>query len=280
MKNTINIKGSYYIVNGEEKISETETIVVDSEYLIYEVIRVIDGKPLFLSEHIIRLLKSTGLKYSHVSLKKEELIEKIQLSINSLCKKNNILNGNVQILLEINNDEVKSYIYFIEHYYPEKQLYNEGVSTVCVHIERDDPNAKVLNLEYKELIKKILKDNNAFEAILVNKDEEITEGSKSNIFFVKGESFITPKGEKVLEGITRMKIIEIIKRKGYGFEERIIKVDELKEMDGAFISGTSPKVLPIKKIGDLSFESANNCMINDLMRYYELECEEDIRQLK
>ena len=277
MKNTIDIKGSFYMKDGVDIISETETIEVDSEYLIYEVLRLIEGKPLFFNEHIIRLFKSIRLKYSDVSFNKEELFKRIQRSIDCLRDKNNIFNGNVQILIEVNNNEIKNYVYFIDHYYPEDYLYNEGIKTVCVEIERDDPNAKVLNLKYKECIKKIITEKNAFEAILINKDNEITEGSKSNIFFVKGERFITSRGEKVLEGITRMKIIEIIQKKGYSFEERIIKKEELQDMDGAFISGTSPKVLPIKTIGDLNLESANNRLINDLMMYYELECENDIK---
>ncbi|MCM1988127.1 aminotransferase class IV [Oceanirhabdus seepicola] len=278
MKNTIDIRGEFYRKDGETLKSETQTIIVDSEYLIYEVLRIIGGKPLFLNEHVIRLFKSIKLKYSDVSFNKEELFEKLQQSINCLCDKNNILNGNVQILIEVNNNEIKNYVYFIDHYYPEDYLYDEGIKTVCVEIEREDPNAKVLNLKYKERIKKIITEKNAFEAILINKDNEITEGSKSNVFFVKGEKFITSRGEKVLEGITRMKIIEIIRREGYGFEERIIRKEEIEDMDAAFISGTSPKVLPIKTIGDFNFESASNRLISDLMRYYELECENDIEE--
>lgn len=196
MKNTIDIRGSFYIKDGEEKNSKTQTIVVDSEYLIYEVLRLIDGKPLFLNEHIIRLFKSISMKYSNIRFNKEELFKKIQCSINCLGDKSNILNGNVQILIEVNNNKINYYVYFIDHYYPEDYLYNQGIKTVCVEIERDDPNAKVLNLQYKERIKKIITEENAFEVILINKEKEITEGSKSNIFFVKGERFITPRGKK------------------------------------------------------------------------------------
>ena len=101
---------------------------------------------------------------------------------------------------------------------------------------------------------------NAFEAILVNSNGFITEGSKSNIFMIKEDTLYTSPLEDVLPGVTRGRIILLAKSLGISFEEKKISFEQLENIDAIFISGTSPKILPISKVDKINFNVENKIM--------------------
>jgi len=89
------------------------------------------------------------------------------------------------------------------------------------------------------------------EALMLDDKGNIAEGSGENIFAVKNSKLITPplRGQ-ILPGITRVSIIEVAKDLGYVVEERDVNVDELKDADEAFFTGTAAEVHPIGQIDD------------------------------
>jgi branched-chain amino acid aminotransferase len=129
-------------------------------------------------------------------------------------------------------------------------MVENGVVCGLLHTERNDPNAKVVQAGLRETADRMISEKRYYEVLLVNKKGEITEGSRSNVFFLKDGIFITSPSEDVLPGITRQKALEIISKTGMKVIMKSISIDELTDVDGAFLTGTSPKVLPIRKIGD------------------------------
>ena len=104
--------------------------------------------------------------------------------------------------------------------------------------------------------------------ILVDRNGQITEGSRSNIFFIKnGEVFTSPL-HQVLPGVTRGKIIEILQSENVPVHEDPIMASQIGSFDAAFISGTSPKVLPIASIGEFRYD-VNDPLLRDLMNWYD-----------
>ena len=79
------------------------------------------------------------------------------------------------------------------------RLYTEGVKTILYYGERENPNAKIVNDNFRAKVTEEIKKSNAFEAILVDRNGLITEGSKSNIFAIKDGKLITAKAEAVLK---------------------------------------------------------------------------------
>ena len=75
--------------------------------------------------------------------------------------------------------------------------------------ERENPNAKIINLSFREKVNKKIREKNAYEAILVDRKGYITEGSKSNIFMIKDNMLLTSPVKAVLPGVTRGEIIDI-----------------------------------------------------------------------
>lgn len=242
---------------------------------IYEVIRVINSKPLFLKDHLKRMESSANLAFENVRNFEVNTLS-IEENIFSLIKANEEVDGNIKIILNVEEDENSLVAFYIKHSYPTKEMYHKGVETILFYDERRNPNAKIINDNFKKRVNKVLTEKDAYEAILVDHEGYITEGSRSNIFVVKGDTVLTTPGEKVLPGITRKKIIEVINEKGIRFIEDNISAEDLKEMDGLFISGTSPKVLPISRVDEIVYNSCQNDIINNIKKGFNDKIAEDL----
>jgi branched-chain amino acid aminotransferase len=243
---------------------------------IYEVIRIIKGIPLFFEEHMSRFENSCSLEEKEMLLNVGEIKDKI----NKLIEINGVSEGNVKIVFNYRNDNSKALFYFIKHSYPTESMYLEGVKTILYFGERTNPNAKVINTTFKSSVENKIKENDAYEAILVDNQGFITEGSRSNIFIVKGESIVTSPLEMVLPGVTRGIIIDLIKKCGIGFREEKVSYKEIAEFKGLFISGTSPQVLPISKVDENIFKSSENLLVKRIMDEYNNRVKEYIDRSK
>ena len=140
-------------------------------------------------------------------------------------------------------------------------------------IEAIDASIKLLKDDQQNVeLDKLLKENMAFEAILVNADNTISEGSKSNVFFVKSNKFYTAPSAMVLEGITRKKVMECLHELNFPVIEEAVSISDLQTFDGVFLTGTSPKVLPVYCIDTIQFPS-KNFFVQQLMDRYDLMIE-------
>jgi len=86
------------------------------------------------------------------------------------------------------------------------------------------------------------------EALMLDGDECIAEGSVANIFFVKNKKLITPQKGKIFLGITRDSVIQIAKEMGFEVEERNILEKEIETFEESFFTGTAAQVAPITSI--------------------------------
>jgi len=107
-----------------------------------------------------------------------------------------------------------------------------------------------------------------YEVLLVDRDGNITEGSRSNVFFVKAEVFYTAPESKVLVGITRQKVIECLRQLNFKLVEKSVSAVEISQFDAAFLTGTSPKVLPVNSIGKQVFNT-QTVVLQKLMKSYD-----------
>lgn len=269
------IKNDYYIFNENIKNScEFDGNFISRGKSLYEVIRIYKGIPLFFQKHVSRMFNSANIS----NLKVPFDGEKLKSMILKLVETNKVQFGNVKIVFNFSNNECNFYCYFIEHHYPSENDYKNGVSTILFKGERKNPNAKIMDVTFRESTDKAIKEKEAFEAILVDRNGSITEGSKSNIFMVKGDCVYTSPVEDVLPGITRDIIINIVLKCGYKLKEERVNYKNIKYMDGLFISGTSPKVLPISKVDNICFNSQNNLIIKEIHDAYENYIEEYVSE--
>ena len=247
-----------------------DTSLFDSLYTntfpsVYEVIRITDGVPLFLEEHFERLSHSLESIGEKTCLS----VDRLKGYIITLLKASKVTNNNVKLVI----NDFKSqpgghlYLFLIPSSYPTETMYKEGVRTSLFNAVRENPNAKIINQSLRDSVNEYLKENSLFEAILVNKHGQITEGSRSNIFFIKNGSVYTCPANGVLLGVTRQRIIHLCRQNSIEVHEEDINRDSLSQFDAAFISGTSPKVLPIASIGEIKLDCNNECLRKIMVLY-------------
>jgi branched-chain amino acid aminotransferase len=264
--------GSKLIINGNiYPSSDFDEEILQSAQMVYEVIRVEEGIPLFIEDYLKRLEKTIDL--SGLKIKFEPTY--IQELIQQLIEVNEFRQGPVKLMISAD----KTVVYLMRPYLPEPYEYVTGVKTVVVHIERPNPNAKVWNPPFREKIIHALQRYSAYEAILVNRNGEITEGSRSNVFFVKGSELYTAPVIAVLPGITRLKVFEVCRQEGIKINEVSLPLSELTSYESVFITGTSRKILPVRQIDDLVF-SAENELIKRISLKFDTMTNEYIRQRK
>jgi branched-chain amino acid aminotransferase len=187
-----------------------------------------------------------------------------------LTELSGIRDGNIKVNLKYSQAYTGYLIYFIDARYPDQEMYDRGVSGILYYAERRNPVAKVFNHKLRSSIYSELIQVAAYEALLVNRSGCITEGSRSNIFFIKDDGIITAPDDCVLRGITRKKILKICRDERLPLEYRCVHVGELGEVDSVFMTGTSPNVLPFRNIGIDEFNVKNEKMLYLAGRYMQM----------
>ena len=86
------------------------------------------------------------------------------------------------------------------------------------------------------------------EALLLDVDGFVAEGSGENVFIVRKGKLYTPDLTSALEGITRDTIVQLAKELGYEVIEKRITRDEVYTADEAFFTGTAAEVTPIREL--------------------------------
>lgn len=221
---------------------------------VYEVIRVYNGKPFMLDEHLDRLIKSA---------------EAIRLTIHE--SKDDFRNLIFQGLEKSGIKEAAIYLQITRgiaprnHLFPDvpvsvsmtvrnapvvpEEVRNRGAFAITHPDERwENCYIKSLNLLPNILAKQAANDAGCNEAILI-RDGFVTECSSSNIFIVKNKEIITtPLNKHILSGITRGVVKILASRLEIPFLERHFTEEDLKEADEVFLTSTISEVLPVVKI--------------------------------
>jgi branched-chain amino acid aminotransferase len=127
--------------------------------------------------------------------------------------------------------------------------YEQGIKVITVQIERLLPTAKTLNYISAISALQQAKLTNAVEALYVNQQSHVLEGTTTNFFIFRESQLITPK-ESILNGITRDVILELAKNE-FEVVEQPIPYSELSSCGEAFITSSTKEIMPVVQIDDL-----------------------------
>ncbi|MFW5644720.1 MAG: aminotransferase class IV [Bacteroidota bacterium] len=233
---------------------------------VYEVLRVVDYIPLFLEDHCKRF--SHSLKGKNINFHCHT--EALKLKLRTLIQKNDQQSGNIKIVYHYHQDDCFLIIYPVTYSYPSENDYKKGVDTLLMEEERPNPELKNWRPLFKEKVKELKKQKHVYEIILMNHDGIITEGSQSNLFFIQNNEIITTKPERILPGITRKYVYQICKMKKIRITEKDFTKENLNQYQSAFISGTSPKILPVHTIDGFVFDPAHPILKMIINEYDEI----------
>ncbi len=224
---------------------------------VYEAMRIYSGKAFLLEPHLQRLhrsldcLRITGVDINSVRRDIEEVIKAsgekesvvyLQISRGTAPTRSHYFPaGQVQPTI---------FLYCAPFLDPQKDSRRDGGSAITQLDQRwGRVDIKTVNLLGNVLASQAAKEAGAYEAILVTKDGEVTEGTHTNVFGVVGGILRTkPLSHAILPGISRDYVLDLARGLNIKYEERALTVQELKVASEVFVTATTTEVMPITKI--------------------------------
>jgi branched-chain amino acid aminotransferase len=187
--------------------------------------------------------------------------DQIKKEVLLLISRNSFSDANIKLIASFTqgegNSESQFCGYFIEHQYPSVQEFADGVAVITYQAIRQNPNAKVINMSLRQTTNEMKSSIGVYEVLLVDNEGNITEGSRSNVFFIRRGQFFTPSVTDVLPGITRKYVMEAIRNLGLPISECKVSLKDAECMQTVFITGTSRKILPVNRMNLRNFRVDN-----------------------
>lgn len=239
-------------------LSEATVSVLDRGFLfgdaVYEMMRVVRGEIYLWPEHLARLTR--GLEEMRIrGCDPLTLREAAQ----ALLKENALTEASIYFQVTRGTAPTRG------HAFPDPAVVPTQLVYVTPFVDKLAPlretgapvisfpelrwgrcSIKSTNLLGNVFAAQAAKEAAAVEAVFVNDENKITEGSHTNFFaVVNGELRTMPKGTETLPGITRELLFLLARSEGIGIVERAVGVDEIAKASEMFLTGTSTEVLPI-----------------------------------
>ena len=250
-------------INGKYKpLSKSTVSVTDRGYQfsdgVYEVIAVFKNEFVDFKLHLNRLFVSLKKMDMKINLNKNQ-IESITKKVKKI---NQLEMGIVYIQITRGDQNPRDHKYsnnlkpniviysIIKNFENLNKLAQKGVKTSLypdVRWHRSD--IKSISLLGNVLAANHAKKNKSHEAVLFDNRNMITEGNSSSIWIIKKNKCIThPLNFRILKGCTRHKLISILKKNKFKFEEKKFSITSLLNADEAFMTSATNFIMPIVKV--------------------------------
>lgn len=246
--------GSHIIKNGRiaeaaEAIFQLDDTDVTYGYGCYETLKVRDGVLYFPEFHEERLLRSASILGIVTTIKPSEVVDALRL----LVRENAIGDCNIKVML-IGHEGAAAdwYAFMVSALVAPETAYTEGASCLLFQGERHFPQAKSLSMLLSTVAYRQAARRGCWDALLVNGRGQITEGTRTNIFYARcGESSViyTPPAADVLEGVTRRTLMMALEAAGILTVERPLELAEaLSGQFGLAVTSTSSRVIAVAEL--------------------------------
>jgi branched-subunit amino acid aminotransferase/4-amino-4-deoxychorismate lyase len=237
----------YEVIEQRDAVLPLSNREVFFNFSVYESVKIKEGRALFIEDHLARLFESARRLRMEHQFRQDLLIE----SIEKLIEADSLQTASLRIQL-IGGEEPQLFAFIQDlPVYPE-HVYRAGVSVISYHGERVEPEVKSNCLLLNYIALREAQERGAFEAVLVDRNYKVLEGTRSNVFGIREHTLYTP-GRGVLEGVTRKYIIEAAEEMGMQVVHAAPTLEELKDgiYEEFFISSTSMGALPVSSVDDV-----------------------------
>ena len=230
-------------------------------YGLFETMRAYEGHIFRLNQHLDRLgysAQSIGL--THSTLTSEEGKQSLKNACVATLEANKLKNARLRLTVSAGEGDMTpnsstcfspTILITAQNLVPlPPQKYETGFKAALSSLRRNSqsPLARLKSTCYTEniLARMAAKDIGCDEAILLNEQGYLAEGSATNIFLVSTEELITPSLESgVLPGITREIVLEMAHAINIKTLERQVKLEELIEAEEAFVTNSILELMPL-----------------------------------
>lgn len=232
---------------------------------IFETIRLYEGIPFLIEEHVHRLLTSTR----ELKIQTDLDLPKISGIVKTLVERNSIPNGVVRITLtrgahsgrlDLSQSGKATVLVSTRQLQPSLSTSLKSIKAVSVQgYGNRHKFARHKTLSYLSYLgaREEAESKGADDAILISETAEVLEATTANIFIVKDKRLFTPPVESgILPGITRKTVIEISHELGIKISETPLQIDDLKSAEEIFLTNSVIEILPVKSVDSMSFDES------------------------
>ncbi len=236
--------------------AEARASVFDSGFQhgdgLFETMRSYSGTIFALEEHLNRLIDSAKFLEIKNVPKKEVLSD----ACKNILEVNNLADARIRLTITRGPLD-KTYPTVVITAAPftgyDKSLYEKGMSAITLAGYRFSHNPlnriKSTSYQLSALARRKAATTGCDEAILMNEQGYVTEGSYTNVFAIREEKIYTPPVvDGLLPGIMRGFVIKTATQAGHSVLQRSIYVDDIYRMDELFLTNSLMEIMPLVKI--------------------------------
>jgi branched-chain amino acid aminotransferase len=256
--------GTFASVDAALVPTEEATVPVDDidfayGYGVYETLKVRKGVLFHADRHEERLFFSaTAIGMEH-PWRPGQVVD----AVVELVRANGVAECNIKVLLI----GPRLYIMALPPLYPKRSDLKTGGRAITFEGERFYPQAKSLSMLVSTIAFRKAKEAGAYDALLVNRNGEVTEGTRANLFATDGRGVYTPPAYQVLAGVTKLTVSQVIRDLGIPLEERVLPAEGLGAWKGLFLTSTSTKVMPLSRVDDSEYDVPS--VVAEIRRAYD-----------
>jgi len=257
------LQGSHVVLNGELLRREAARIAVDDRGFlvgdgVFETLRVYDGAPFLIDEHLERLDASLAFVDISVPWRHDDLLAQIRM----LLQANDLRAGSARLRLTVSRGAVAprgagapTLLLSADPYEaPDPRHYERGVEVaISRHVRHPAPwhGIKSTSCQPNLMLRREAESQGAFEVLQWNDAGRLTEGSFTNVFVVDADSVLcTPLPEEgCLRGITRHAVLGLAARAGMPARQGDIDDVCLENAREVFLTGSLVEIVPVRSIG-------------------------------
>ncbi len=227
---------------------------------VFEGIRAYNGRIFRLSEHICRLYESA----KHIMLNIPYSIAEMEQAVIKTVRENNLRDAYIRVVVSRGIGDLgldprlcpagqviiiaDKIVLFAE------EKYRQGLKVVTVSTRRNicdalDPKIKSLNYLNNILVKIEANQAGVMEALMLDRNGFVTEGSGDNVFIYRRGKLMTPPPYLgILEGITREVVLELARQEGIPIQETPFTRHDVYVCDECFLTGTAAEIIPVVEV--------------------------------
>ncbi|MDP3975654.1 MAG: aminotransferase class IV [bacterium] len=220
--------------NGQRLIQEPR---FRPQGMVFSSLRTYKSKPAFLDEHLDRLLESALL----IGFDLIYPLDQIRSWVLDLAGQAEYDPQFLRIMASSDGD-----IFVLSRPLVFDQALYQGVKSITFFGERKNVKAKLYNPPVIEKARQAAERAGVYEALLINRRREITEGAWSNIFWAKDG--ILHWCDDALSGITQSHVLQLAEREGIKTCEAVLPLAQLSFIDELFLTQTSKGIVPIIQV--------------------------------
>jgi D-alanine transaminase/branched-chain amino acid aminotransferase len=241
------------IINGNFVAADEARITISDlsiqrGYGIFDFFKVLNGRPIFLDDHLERFYRSASLLRLPVQQTREEL----KALLRELLRRNNQPNCGVRITLTGGHSDDgysigQPNLLVTQRPLPNnKALSERGIRLMTHEHQRQIPEAKSIDYLMPIWLQPILREKNA-DDVLYHRGRLLSECPRSNIFVVTPKDEVLTPARNVLKGVIREKILQLA-QSNIRASERDVTLDDLRAAKEVFMTSTTKNILPVVSI--------------------------------